>query len=597
MSMSPVIPDSEPYASGQSSSPWFTIANQFLPRNLHDVIRWARYITIQSPTTTEVIRKYATYPITDFVIDSKDEKLKTKYNEVFKSFRLRQGLHDIGFEYHTAGNVFLSIYFPIHRSLKCPHCNTISNAKKLPKEIVFKNWKWHGTCTFCNTKTDFERIDTKSMSISDMNLIKWNPLNITVNHNPITGEYEYYYRIPNDIKRRVMMGDTLFVNSLPWEFIEAIKNNQDFKFDNNNLFHLKNLSTGALVEGVAVPPLLSLFNMVFYQATLRKANESIANEHLNPLRVVFPQPGSANSDPVVAMSMRNFVGNVEDAIKKHKKDKGYFLIAPTPLGYQAVGGEGKNLLVSQEIQQAEETILLALGVSRELLSGITNWTSSTVGLRMLENTLKSYVTQLEEFIDWTMVKVSNYLNIEYKKVTMEPFKLLDDDVFKNGVLGLAQANKVSTTTLFETFGLDYTKELDKLKEESVAQARNGIETAYETEQAQILAGKDIGKKIGENGGDYKKILDEAQAYAEQLYAADEGSRRSTLHQLKLNSYPLYLMVSKLIEEYKKSPEHEAELAQTTTDLASQNGDAINNGNKAQQEEVEEQQTQEEGPPK
>jgi hypothetical protein len=80
---------------------------------------------------------------------------------------------------------------------------------------------------------------------------------------------------------------------------------------------------------------------------------------------VFPQPQTANSDPVVAMSLRNFVDNMELAIKKHKSDKGYFLIAPGPVGYQPVGGEGKNLLVSAEIQQAEDQILLALGVSRE----------------------------------------------------------------------------------------------------------------------------------------------------------------------------------------------------------------------------------------
>src|ERR1017187_7332104 len=69
-----------------TNSPFFTVANQFLPRNLHDVIRWARYITTQSPVTTEVIRKLSTYPITNFLVDTKSEKTKEKYKEVFKSF-------------------------------------------------------------------------------------------------------------------------------------------------------------------------------------------------------------------------------------------------------------------------------------------------------------------------------------------------------------------------------------------------------------------------------------------------------------------------------------------------------------------------------
>jgi hypothetical protein len=588
--MSSILPNTDPFTPGQAASPWFTVANQFIPRNLHDVIRWARYITIQSPTTTEVIRKYSTYPITDFVIDSKDEKVKTRYKEVFKSFKLTQGLHDIGFEYFTSGNVFVSVYFPIIRSLVCPACSTIFNSKKVTKHIHFKNWKFHGTCPHCGTKTDFERRDSKSMSVEDMNLIKWNPLNIAVNHNPITGESEYYYKIPNDIKRRVQTGDSLFVNSLPWEFIEAIKNNQDFRFDTNNIFHLKNLSTGSTVEGVAVPPLLSLFGLVFYQATLRKANEAVANEHLNPLRVVFPQPQTANSDPVVAMSMRSFVSNMESAIQKHKKDKGYFLIAPGPVGYQAVGGEGKNLLVSQEIQQAEEAILLSLGVSRELLSGMTNWTSSTVGLRMLENSLKTYVTQLEGVINWVMSKVSSYLGVEVCNVTMEPFKLLDDDIFKQGIMNLSTAEKASMTTLYETFGLDYTKELEKRKEDKLLETRNIIETNFEIEQMHILAGKDINDKISDVGGDYKKILDEAQQYAEHLYTADEGARRSTLHTLKMNSYPLYLMVSKLLEEYKSGQAHEEQVAGQANQISSANTNAETNSSNAHNQEVNEQQS-------
>jgi hypothetical protein len=35
-----------------------------------------------------------------------------------------------------------------------------------------------------------------------MNIIKWDPENIAVAYNAITGESEYYYKIPNDINVR-----------------------------------------------------------------------------------------------------------------------------------------------------------------------------------------------------------------------------------------------------------------------------------------------------------------------------------------------------------------------------------------------------------
>lgn len=544
---SPALPS---FNIGQTPSPWFTVANQFLPRNLHDVIRWARYITIQSPVTTEVIRKFSTYPITEFIIDSKDESLKDRYQAIFKSFKFKQNLQNIGFEYFTIGNVFVSVYFPIQRMLICGSCKTEYNAKKA-EFLTFKQYQFFGACPKCSHQSNFIRKDTKSLNVNDMNLIKWNPLHIAVHFNPITGESEYYYKIPNDIKRKIQQGDKLYVNSVPWAFIEAVRFNQDFKFDSENIFHLRNVSTGDMVEGMSVPPLITLFNLVFYQATLRKANESIATEHLAPMRVLYPMAQTANSDPVIGLSMKNFVANMSEALMKHKKDKNHILLAPVPVGYQPIGGDGKNLLVAQEIQQAEESILLALGVSKELLSGQTNWTSSTVGLRMLENTLKSYISQLEELINWVIVKVTSYLAIETKTVTMEPFKLMDDDNLKQALIQLAQAGNVSLTSFFESFGMEFDKELEKMKEDAVARAVSQKETEFEVEQAVFLASKKLGDKL-EDSNDYKKTLADSQGIANNLYAADPATRQTTLTQAKIADYPTYSMTKDMLEEHDES---------------------------------------------
>jgi hypothetical protein len=556
--------------SGQTNNPWFTVSNQFIPRNLHDVIRWARYITLHSPTTSEVVRKFATYPITDFSFNTKSEEVKTKYKKLVKSLRLKEVLQDVGFEYYTIANVFISIYFPIQRQLKCTSCGTEYSAKKA-EWVSFKQYKYMGACPHCGHTGELERKDSKSFNMDDMNLIKWNPEHISVNHNPITGEFEYYYRIPNVVKQKVQKGDKLFVNTLPWGFIEAIRNNQDFKFDYSNIFHLRNMATGGVVEGLPVPSLLSLFNIIFYQATLRKANEAIATEFLSPMRVVFPS-ASNNTDPVVAMSLRNFVGNMENAIKKHKADPNHVLVAPVPVGYSPIGGEGRNLLVSQEIQQAEETILLALGVSRELLSGTTNWTSSSIGLRMMENQLFSYTSRIQDLITWVIQRASAYLGIEYVETSLLPFKLLDDEVVKQLLVNTTTAGFTSQTTLFEELGVDYSTELKNKKEEAVLKARLDMETKYEVDQATFLAAKDLGN-VSSGNDDYKTILEKAQSIAEQLYSADEGTKRTFLNRLKLSDYTQYLLVSKLLEEAASSEQHQQEnengVAQVANDQAQQ----------------------------
>lgn len=564
----PYQPPPIPGTSGQlpgannfatATSPWFSVSNQFLPRNLHDVIRWAKYITVQSPVTTEVIRKFATYPITDFVVKTTSEATKRKYEEIFKSFKLKSALHNIGFEYYTVGNVFISIYFPIHRSLVCPVCKS-SFAAKAAEFTKFKNFEFVGDCPHCDTKgVTFERRDTKSLNIEDMNLIQWDPININVNYNPITGEYEYYYAIPNEVKRKVREGDKLFVNSVPWGFVEAIKNNQDFKFDRNNLFHLQNLSAGQQINGIAVPPLVSLFYLVFYQATLRKANESIATDFMSPMRVIFPQVQTGNSDPVAQISLRNFVERMQANIVKHKQDNNHVVVAPLPIGYQAISGEGKNLLVAAEIQQVEDTILLALGVSRELLTGTTNWTSSTTGLRLLENTMLCYTGQVEDLVSWIMSRVSKYLGVETCEVELAPFKLTDDPNLQQMLLAAVQSNNGSLSDLYESFGMKFTDALDKMRSDAVARAVSEVRTKLEVDQSTYLAAKEVGDRFDRNN-DYKTALAQAQQIAEQLYTADDGTKRAILNRLKLENYGMYILVGKLLEEYMENQQAQAEAA-------------------------------------
>lgn len=527
-------------------SPFFTVANQFLPRNLHDVIRWARYITTQSPVTTEVIRKLATYPVTDFVIETEKEATRKKYKELFKSFKLRSVLHDVGFEYYTLGNVFVSIYFPIHRTLVCGNCAKEFNAKNA-EFTKFVDFQFEGQCPACNSKAKFSHKDTKGFDVDEMNIVKWDPTHIAVSHNPITNEYEYYYKIPNDIKRRVKQGDKLLVNSIPWNMIEAIRLNQDFKFDKNNIFHLKNLSTGQLVEGVSIPPLISQFSLVFYQATLRRANESVAQDYMAPLRVIYPQAQTGNADPVVSLSMRNFAANMQQALIKHKQDNNHVVIAPVPVGYEAISGEGKNLLVTQEIAQAEESILLSLGVSRELLSGTTNWTSSTVGLRMLENTMLTYVAQIQDLIEWIINRTTKYLTLETCTVTLIPFKLTDDENLKEVLLKLYSDGKTSISTLLEGYGINYEDELKKVREDLVAESINSAKIKMEVDRAVFLAAKQMSDKFDQNN-DYKTALAKAQAIVEQLIVQDPTTVRQVLNTYQIEDFSMYLLVSKLLEE-------------------------------------------------
>ena len=539
------------FGRGQTPNPFYNISNQFIPRNFHDVIKWSRYILTQSPTVAEVIRKLATYPITDFNVDTSNPQVKQKYEEIFKSVNLKSILNDIGFDFFTLGNVFISIYFPINRFLECPECHAEYNAKNCQDHIQFKKFKFVGSCPRCQFRGEFRRHDRKSTNVEDINIIKWPAENISVNYNPITGEAEYYYKFNNDTRRRIMTGDSLFVSTVPWSMIEAVKNKQDFKFAPGNIFHLKGISMGDVLEGYGMPPVISLYSSIFHQTLLKRANEAIATEHMTPMRILYPNQSSQAGDPISMMSLNNFVSNMERNLKKFKHDPNHITVSPVPVGYENVGGQGRALLVSQELQLIEESILMGLGVSRELLSGTTNWTSSTVGLRLLENTLHDYVTQIEEVIEWFFTKLSQYLGITNAKVSLTPFKLTDDDTMKKALPDFMNSGLVSPSTMLKAYDIDYHEELKKTRKDTVAKAISDIETRHEVSQAKFMKSRDVDSEDQDDNG-YKETRQKAYEYAQEILNMDDPEKQTqALFQLHQQDETMYQQVADLLTQYSE----------------------------------------------
>jgi len=538
------------YNKGFTPNPFFTVANQFMPRNFKEVLRWADYITTQSPTAAEVIRKHATYPITDFVFDTNNDKVRDHYKDITKAIHLKHILNVIGFDFYTRGNVFISVYLPFNRMAICPSCHSSYNVRTAGN-IKYKQFNFTGTCanTSCNHSGVFRTIDQPVKDFREINVVTWDPNHITVNHNPVTGKSEFFYQIPAYVRRKLMLGDPMFTATLPMGMLEAVEKKKHFKFDPRNVYHMSNMSIGRMEDGLCIPPIMSIYSLVFHQAMLRKANEAIATEHMTPLRVIYPQPASANGDPMVSMSLGGFVNNMEDNIRKFKQDPNRAVISPVPIGYEAIGGDGKNLLVAQELQLAEESILMSLGVSRELMAGTTNWTSSTIGLRLLSNSMENYVRQIQEVIDWIYSKIAAFLGIDKVPVTMTPFQLTDDEFLKNLLPTLLQGGMVSDTTALEAIGLDFHKEIENKLKEAEAKEKLKIQMEDIVGQARFNAARVAQSDNNQDAG-YEESKAKAYDIFIQIAGMDPMSQQAYMLQLEQQDKALYALVGGLLEKFQ-----------------------------------------------
>ena len=197
-------------------------------------------------------------------------------------------------------------------------------------------------------------------------------------------------------------------------------------------------SPSGVDSGWGYPPLVACMPLFYHANVLRKANESIALERIVPMRVMHPQAISGNADPILSLSMGKFMSEVEDNLKKWRRDPNHIMMSPVAVGVSQVGGEGRALMVNAEIQQAEDNIIAAMGFPKEFVYGGLSYTGSSVTLRMLENQLESSVFQLSRLLTWVVDKIAAYLNWDKCKVSLGDFRMIDDIQQKQLIMQMFQ---------------------------------------------------------------------------------------------------------------------------------------------------------------
>jgi len=199
---------------------------------------------------------------------------------------------------------------------------------------------------------------------------------------------------------------------------------------------------------------------------------SILLEHIVPLRVLFPQAGSATSDPFTSINLGDWKDHIADEINHWRVDQNYIPILPLPIGQQTIGGDGRALLLGQEIRVWSEQIITGMGFPQELIFGGVSFSGSNVSLRMLENFFLGYMINHRRLLHWVMNRISSYMNWSMIDVRFKPFKMADDLQRKAYNFQLNQAGKISDGTLLADADFDAEKEDEAINLETARRAES-----------------------------------------------------------------------------------------------------------------------------
>lgn len=448
-------------------NPFFDLSRFYMPKTVKSLFKYCRYFFFQNEFIHNVIMKMTSYPITDILFeDTIAPEVKEKYTTLFQHYlKIKTLLVEIGLDYYTFGNCFISAHMKFKRFLKCRNCEYSDPINQF--NYKFEQFKFKGICPKCNLQVEFAVEDKYMRTAEHFKFIRWAPENITIDYDELTGESRYFYQMNETTKNGISIGKKEVLERVPMLFIEALRDRKKIELDRNNLYHMKRPTLAEEDRAWGKPVLLPVLKMLWYLQTLRRGNEAIVADHLIPNRAMFPS-SQGNLDPFTQLNMGQWRSSVEEQILKWRRDANHIGIFPIPIGLQSLGGDAKILMVTPEMSYLEESIINALGFPIEFIKGGSSWTSASVSLRIVENQFSSYRELLIDLINFFMIpKIQHFLNYAPAKIKFKKLRMSDDPAVKELMLMLSQTGKLSDSILMEEFGFDV-RENNALRKSDVA---------------------------------------------------------------------------------------------------------------------------------
>ena len=451
-------------------SPFFDVAQQFLPENVHQLHLWCRYYFLTNPIVNVACQKMAEYPVTPIVWETEDRALKTLYSDVEESLRLQQFQVEVGLDYFVYGNAFVSVMFGLEKWLVCTKCGHRYQASKNRSLYKWKNGRFILKCQNCGHHGRARQSDAFPRNARSARLVRWNPENVEVKHSSETGITRYFYRLPRRTLNDIKMGDPFVIENLPHQFLDAARKGRALEFTAGNLYHLKRPTIAQKDQGWGTPLIFPLLKDAFYLQVMKKAQESLLMEHVVPLRMIFPGPSTGGNDgPMGSYNLANWKAKIDSELNIWKRDHNYIPILPVNVGYQQVGGTARALILHQEFRLHAEMMLAGAGIPVEFVFGGLQYSASNTSLKALENTFLGYNRQRYGLLKFCVRKIASHMGWPWCPFKFDKFKMADDlqrDMF---FFQLNQAQKISDRTLLNKLGEDFDAETERMKEELAKQ--------------------------------------------------------------------------------------------------------------------------------
>lgn len=483
-------------------SPFLNLSDMQLPRSTIETFKWCKYYYTFDPIIAGAINALANFPVTEVLFEDDEGSSSKKkcdlnlYKKVLlKKLNLHKLLIEIGIDYFLYGNCFV-----------------MGELKGDSKE----NMEWS-------------------------NVVRLDPSKMIIDYNPATGEKVYKWQVPEKIRQIVTTKKPLTeYNKIPDIIKRAVKKRKAIVLDPKCVYHFSRATDSMGSNSVwGVPIVANVLKLLMYRNILRQAQEAIAREHIVPMRIYYLD--RTNTVDVTA-NWSKIASDLAQEIKKSVQDPNYKTVSPVPVNVINVGGEGRNLLLTPEIEQVQNEILAGMNVPREFIFGGLSYSGSSISLRILENQFSTYRLLLEDFIQNFLIKGMAEARGEWLSedddeylisIKLADLKMQDDVQQKQLIVQLNSAGKCSNDYMWKAFGIDSEKMKKAIEDEAIEAAtlqakterirlqyaieNMDLQEQLETRRAQLQARTQM---IAQQ--EMQKMQGELQPQQPQLVPQDQG---------------------------------------------------------------------------
>lgn len=562
------------YRLGRADSvipdPYMDLASLTMPTTLTEMLNVSEAEWLRNGTYRQAANRIVRYFITEIKFDGQSEE-KAKDLKLFmdKSLRAIPTLMLVGDDFLGSGNSFSSTIIPFRRFLRCatPRCWT-----ERPIEAVegweFKEFKWSAHCPKCRRRTQHMHKDRRSMEQDRFKIKRWSPKDMRIRQHTISQIDEYYYTIPERDIHGVRSGDRFTVETMPWEFIEAIKAGTTFKFDPRALKHMREETLASVnTHGWGIPRLMSNFAQAWYVRMLKRLNESLALDHVVPFKLLSPAVnwGAGGSDPSQqGVDANLFSQHMESMLLEHRMDPSSYHTSPIPVNYQNLGGDAKALTPWELIDKGQDELLNGMGIPAQMYRFDLQLQIMPTALRLFQQSWPQLVYAFNGWLDSVVSDVCTAMNWDKPDdVRLAPVTLADDLELRQVWLQLASANLISKGTAFAPWNVNAMAEQEKILREQAQQAdlmEKFQEDMAARQQNKAYTRQAGGQPMAPPGGQPPPMgasfsgsvppsamtpgdrLAQADEIAQQLVQAPQATARAELTNIKNSDEPLWAMV-------------------------------------------------------